>query len=343
MSRFTSPSSTRRIARSQLGDVLSAYDEPFGDSSGPRDLSALASGCDQYKVALAGDGGDEVFAGYRKYQIVPMRRWLGRLPAAREAVARTLGCCRTAWIAPGPSPTFCASQVRLAVRSGPSDAEAYVALTQLGTLAETASLIEGPTDGSRFVRAATEAFEAADGTPLQRSMAADLWKPFAERHAHQGRIERVWPCSLEVRVPYLDHRLVELGWAYLSNMPSDVAARWSFAHCTSGGLGASYLGARSRALAFRSNLGFETSLDRRASSFSVGHGSSDSGFLRRLLFPRAATARFSLRAPILVWHAFALAAWCEGTLGDGRGRRSRRSFVRETPTPRSNPRIPLLK
>ncbi|MBN2329245.1 MAG: asparagine synthase (glutamine-hydrolyzing), partial [Candidatus Omnitrophica bacterium] len=64
-----------------LEDVTEQLDEPLADSSclPLYFVSQLAAG--QVKVVLSGDGGDEVFAGYRKYQAEYFRRFCSWMPA----------------------------------------------------------------------------------------------------------------------------------------------------------------------------------------------------------------------------------------------------------------------
>ena len=49
-------------------DVLGALDEPFGDSSAVPTYIVARETARDVKVALSGDGGDELFAGYRMYR-----------------------------------------------------------------------------------------------------------------------------------------------------------------------------------------------------------------------------------------------------------------------------------
>ncbi len=62
------------------------YDEPFADSSAIASLALAQALADRYKVVLNGDGGDEVFGGYRHYEHFQIKQTL-------KAAAAAVGIC----------------------------------------------------------------------------------------------------------------------------------------------------------------------------------------------------------------------------------------------------------
>jgi asparagine synthase (glutamine-hydrolysing) len=73
-----------------LPKLVESFDEPFGDSSAlPTYLvSELAAG--EVKVALSGEGGDELFGGYYTYVADLLARRVGRLAALARPLAEAL-------------------------------------------------------------------------------------------------------------------------------------------------------------------------------------------------------------------------------------------------------------
>lgn len=78
-------------AEKVIDDVFAACDEPFADSSA-LPVYLLSRETRRYvTVALSGDGSDEIFAGYRKYQgELWMRHWLAMPEPIRRRIAALL-------------------------------------------------------------------------------------------------------------------------------------------------------------------------------------------------------------------------------------------------------------
>ena len=308
-------------ARSRLGDALLAYDEPFGDSSSLATYLLSSHVAQDYKVALGGDGGDEVFAGYKKYLVVKMRGPFRRVPRFRDAFGAMLSKLPTFHDRTRGWTELLRTSRRLSRGLTGTDAYVYAQLTQVSPLARTAPLMRAPADPARFLREAEARFAQAEGNELQRSLAGDLANVLPNDML--VKVDRAsMACHLEARVPFLDHRVVEYG----VGLPSAYTVGDSPLHWSG-----------KRVLRTLHERRFGPELARRK---KMGFGVPVEKWLRgpfdqacTQLFDRARLDRFGILAseelgdggfrrwvktdPILVWHAFALAAWCEANLGDG--------------------------
>jgi asparagine synthase (glutamine-hydrolysing) len=210
---YVTPAETRAVIP-KLQDI---YDEPFADSSQIPTYLVSEMTRRHVTVALSGDGGDEVFAGYNRYgQGLMLARTMRSLPmAVRAALAGAMTAIRpSTWDA--------------AFRVFPRRVRPRLAGEKMHKLAnvlledgvgfhrrlvtqwpEAASLVEGSAapDESLYASAVRERF------PDDAS-----WMQYLDTLTYLpddilAKVDRAsMAVALEVRVPLLDHRVVEFSW-----------------------------------------------------------------------------------------------------------------------------------
>ena len=209
-----------------LLDTLAAvYDEPFSDSSALPTYRVCELARTQVTVALSGDGGDENFAGYRRYRLHAWESSLrARLPLSlRKPLFGLLGRIypKADW-APRPLRAKTTLQALAC-----DDVEAYFHSVSITSAAMRQQLyspafkreLQGYSALSVF---RAHAQHAPTDHPLLLAQYLDLktWLP----GDILTKVDRASMAhSLEVRVPLLDHRLVE--WA--SSLPPGLKLRGS--------------------------------------------------------------------------------------------------------------------
>ncbi len=185
--------------RADLEDLCWYMDEPVADLSalGFRAISELASR--HVTVALSGQGADELLAGYRKYRAVALGGALAR--ATRGLAPHLAGLA--ARTSPRGRRLFTVLAARdpverlLAVGTHLSPGRDDVVRGPLRTVSGTADRVIR----SRFGDGGPYALEGALALDAQLGLPDDMLHYFDRASmAH----------SLEVRVPFLDHELVEL-------------------------------------------------------------------------------------------------------------------------------------
>ncbi|GLZ38312.1 asparagine synthase (glutamine-hydrolyzing) [Actinokineospora sp. NBRC 105648] len=162
----------------------------------------------EVKVVLSGEGSDELFGGYPKYRFAAATRWAGLVPGAVRGR-----------ILPRIERALPASRARLgvAVRAmgEGSSAERMRGWFAPFTERERDGLLGGPA-----VRSAIAPYERGRGDALSRMLYADSHAWLADNLLERG--DRMsMAASLELRPPFLDHRLVELAFS----LPSSVKVR----------------------------------------------------------------------------------------------------------------------
>lgn len=223
------------VSAQQAADLIPSlpqiYDEPFADSSQIPTTLVSRLTRQHVTVALSGDGGDEMFSGYPRYDITS-RLW-DRIDG-QPAVLRRLAACalRT------PSPGGWDAMLRLA----PQQVRAQVNGRRLHRLA---GLITSQSIGDLYPRLMSQwqpedslvlDTEAGAEAPLGVWSSSPSWQHAMRRwDLHQYlpddllvKVDRAaMSASLESRAPLLDHHIAELAFAMPERMlQRDGVGKW---------------------------------------------------------------------------------------------------------------------
>ncbi len=196
-----------------IDQVAAAMGEPFADASAFPAYQVAEVARKYVTVALSGDGGDEIFAGYRRYPFFLAEERMRRIAPGpvRAAIFGPLGALypKLDW-AP---PIFRAKTTLQALAR--SSAQGYAAAAAINLPSRVAQMLNrdfrrtlGGYKPETIIADAME-FSGADD-PLSRAQYADLmtWLP----GRMLAKVDRTSMAhGLEVRPPLLDHNIVE--WA----------------------------------------------------------------------------------------------------------------------------------
>jgi asparagine synthase (glutamine-hydrolysing) len=200
-------------ARALLEMLPAIYDEPFGDSSQIPTLLLARFARERVTVALSGDGGDELFSGYPRYDVVE-QRW----SPVRDRIATHI-------------PTF-VGQAADALLAWPARQGSPQVRRYGGRLRRELSLT-GPGALERFYREQMSYFDPVDALTAPRDVPVRWWTG-ALASAASGVRERLqlidqltylpddiltkvdratMAASLEARTPFLAPDIVDLAWS----------------------------------------------------------------------------------------------------------------------------------
>jgi asparagine synthase (glutamine-hydrolysing) len=190
-----------------------AFGEPFGDSSSVPTLTVCRLARRHATVAVSGDGGDEVFGGYRRY------RWHRLVSGVRQHIPAGLrrhAIGRLAALYPklDRAPRFLRAKHTLTELSL-DDAQGYAATVARSQAAQrhalfSPSLRAAVAGHDPFAPLRAVMAEAHEADPLLQAQLADLatWLP----GDILTKVDRAsMAASLEVRAPFLDHQLLDWG------------------------------------------------------------------------------------------------------------------------------------
>lgn len=205
-----------------LPTLLTHFDEPFGDSSAIPTYLVSKIARQRVTVVLTGDGGDELFGGYEWQRRYLMTRRLEALPLS---LRRQLPTLASAFWVPGlyrPQREKVANFL-IDVASPPE--EGYIRRLTLIDLSSRRALYSpdlfNRLDGWDSRRALQKWVRRLPMTDFRNRML------YADTHFYCSedcltkvdRMSMAW--SLEARVPFLDHRLVE----FVSSIPPNLKLR----------------------------------------------------------------------------------------------------------------------
>ena len=210
-------------ALSLIPSLPHIYDEPFADSSQIPTFLVSQLARRNVTVALSGDGGDELFAGYNRH-FAGVKLWanLNKLPLAfRKIISRGLASLDALGFArlidfisrqtgiPGLGLKLAKLRSALSARDG---VEFYDLLKAHW---KSSSVVLGASNFSGYGGARLEGVDFLDRMlfkDMQTYLPDDILT----------KVDRAsMAVSLEARVPFLDHRLVEFAWG----VPSEFKVR----------------------------------------------------------------------------------------------------------------------
>jgi asparagine synthase (glutamine-hydrolysing) len=200
-----------------LPEVIWHCDEPLADPALLPTWELARQAKKHATVILTGDGSDEVFAGYEQHKFLR----LGQLPAALRMLGA--GAVR---VLPQTILNSCfpfAKQLGVQGRKraaaflrSPDSVSQYLAITSIFTPHERERLATGLPD----MRAEITSYFKDARTRLQQAMRFELENALPENMLHKG--DRMGLAhGVEVRVPFLDHRIVE----FSSKLPDSMKLR----------------------------------------------------------------------------------------------------------------------
>ena len=208
-----------------VGDITQAFDEPFADDSVIPSYYVSQFTRQNVKVAMSGLGGDELFAGYERYSGMLLSQYYERFvpgPVHRQVIQPLIHCL--------PEPKHGGDRVDHAKRFADGvlqpSGKRYLGFVSTLPPYERQKLFAEHTlrniDFEATGRLITDPFEqCAAADDLTRALYADIKTYLPEDILALSDRLSMWH-SLEVRVPLVDHKLVELS----ARLPTRFKVAW---------------------------------------------------------------------------------------------------------------------
>jgi len=200
-----------------LPEIVTAFDEPFADDSVIPSYYVCQAAAAHVKVVQSGLGGDELFGGYKRHLGIRLASAYGMLPQTlrRHVIGPAVRRIPEGLVA-GDAVDHLKRFVASRGHGTAGHYQSYMATLpeeQRRLLYSDARL---PADFAATARVITQPFQASgDRDPVQSALRTDLAVYLPDDVLTLTDRLSMWH-SLEVRVPFLDHPLVEL----VANMPA---------------------------------------------------------------------------------------------------------------------------
>lgn len=213
---------TAEQAMAVIPELASFYDEPFSDSSQIPTYLVSKLARQQVTVSLSGDAGDELFGGYNRYQVTD-RLWgkISRVPQSlrKLAAAALTQVSPTSWTnIAGAVDGFLPAALKFSnagekihkgagVLASTSADELYLGLVSHWD--DPASVVVGGLEPHTLLTGNMPSLAGLGN--VERMMALDMLTYLPDDIL--AKVDRAsMAVSLESRVPFLDHRVVEFAW-----------------------------------------------------------------------------------------------------------------------------------
>ncbi|HUV39350.1 MAG TPA: asparagine synthase (glutamine-hydrolyzing), partial [Planctomycetota bacterium] len=184
--------------------LVPLFGEPFADSSAIPTWYLSRETRAHVKVALSGDGGDELFGGYDRYRAMMLAERVGRWPRFLRKLAASLAG------SPGEQRSMRHRMRRFLDAAGDDPVERYLAWMGLFPASMRERLLAGPMTDTCAEDYLREAFARNPaGTPADRAMRVDLVTYLPGDPLVKTDVASL-AFGLEVRCPFLDPELVAL-------------------------------------------------------------------------------------------------------------------------------------
>ncbi|MFO0701276.1 MAG: asparagine synthase (glutamine-hydrolyzing) [Nitrospira sp.] len=191
---------------SLLPSIVASFDEPFADSSAIPNWLVCRETVRHVKVALSGLGGDELFGGYERYVGLQMGEWFRWIPAPLRSILAALAGSLTP--GDGSSPTIDRVKRFMSAAELPLAERYFSFIAAFATASEILhpDVLRQVGGGARRYREIIQGLKIRE--PLDVALTSDLnlYLP-DDLLTLSDRVSMAH--SLEVRVPFVDHQLIE--------------------------------------------------------------------------------------------------------------------------------------